>query len=283
MRHLTRRWVPVCVIVTLLPCAMRAQKNPAATDVIQAAADYLTKYSRQLGVIAAEEEFQQYDVTSGKMGTPVRLTNDVVIFGNGLGQARTFRDLAAVDSRPVRTRDDRLLLLMKGADEQRLARADETTDAAVRRYITPDLHGLDDPFLALEFLRTENQARSTFKIDGTRNMNGAAVAIVKFTEQKSPRLIPSPEEAPAVGKFWIETATGVVRQTEMSLTGRSSNFHCIVKYARDAGLDLWLPSELDQETRVSAAGTGMNTMGGGGGYGATGAAEGHSTFTKYRR
>ena len=270
------------LIVGLSSAGLHAQK-PAVESVLQTAADYLVKYSQTLSAVAAEEDYVQYDTASGQMGVPRRLTADVVIVGIMGGAVRSFRDVAAIDNKAVRAHDDRLLTLLKSQDPNRLIRAQQLSEDSVRYYVNSDLHALDDPALALEFLRKENQPRSTFKLDGVKTMGGAQVAIVKFSEQNPDRLIQSPENGPGVGKFWIDVATGAVRQTELSISGRNSNFQSAVKYTLDPGLGVWVPSEMTVDSHVSAAGTGMNNMGGGGGYGAHGAAEAHVSYTKYRR
>jgi hypothetical protein len=65
-------------------------------------------------------------------------------------------------------------------------------------------------------------------------MNGAQVAVLKFTEKDMPRVVPTPEDTPAAGRFWIDAASGAVRQTELTLTSRSFTFRATVKYASDA-------------------------------------------------
>jgi hypothetical protein len=277
------RWSVFLLFVVLLSAPRAHAQKPTVESVLQSAADYLVKYAQALPAVAAEEDFVQYDTASGQMGTPRRLTADMVLFGIAGGQVTSFRDVAMIDQKAVRPRDDRLLTLLKGDDTSRLVRARQFSEDSVRYYVNPDLHALDEPLLALEFLRKENQARSSFKLDGVKNDKGAQIAVVKFTEQNADRLIQNPENAPAIGKAWIDTASGAVRQTDLSISGRATNFHVSVKYALDPTLNAWLPLEMAVESHVSAQGTGMNNMGGGGGFGGHGAAEGHATYSKYRR
>src|SRR4051812_27751178 len=61
----------------------RAQKGPAVEDVLKLSAEYLTQYSQKLGAVAAEEEFLQYQTSSGQMGVPKRVISDVVWVGYG--------------------------------------------------------------------------------------------------------------------------------------------------------------------------------------------------------
>jgi len=190
----------------------------------------------------------------------------------------------AVGTAPVRKRDDRLLTLFTVSPASALPQARQLTDESVRYYVSPNLRALDQPTVALEFLRKENQERSTFKLDGVKTMGGARVAILRFTERNTPRLVPSPENGPAVGRFWIDVASGTVRQTELGIVGKSSNIRASVDYAADATLGIWLPVAMYQQVEIRGAGSGeFSNMGSGGGYGAHQALEGRATYSKFRQ
>jgi hypothetical protein len=264
--------------------AARAQKGPAVPDLLKLAGDYLTQYSQKLAATAAEEEYLQYETSTGKMATPKRLTSDVVWLGRGDGSIEGYRDVVALDHVAVRPKDERLLVLFRTPAATSLSQAKQLTEDGVRHYVDVNMHVLDDPLLTLAYLRPANQERSTFKIDGVKTMNGIQVAVLKFTEKGTDRIISSSENAAAVGRFWIDTASGAVRQTELGLGGRMSNVHVTVKYVSDAASGLWLPADMFQVVSVSGAGsTATNNMGSGGGYNAHQALEGHATYTKYRQ
>ena len=261
-----------------------AQKGPALPDLLKLAAGYLAQYSEHLGAVAADEEYMQYETSGGHMRTPKRINTHVVWLGVSEGAVESFRDVVGIDSVPVRPKDERLLDLFRTPKDASRPRAQEMTDNSVRQYIDGNLHLLDQAALALEFLRAANQEHSTFKLEGVKDMNGAQVAVLKFTEKAQPRLVPAPENAPAVGRFWIETTTGTVRQTELGLTARGFNVHTVVKYAAGGATSLWLPAEMMQQCQVSG---GMSSivggMGAGGGNSVQQELEGRATYTNYRR
>src|SRR5262249_23244967 len=127
---------------------------------------------------------------------------------------------------------------------------------SVSRYLNPNLHALDDPTAPLEFLRAENQQRSTFKIDSVKTMDGAQVAIVEFTERGTPRIVALSEDSPGVGRVWIDAASGAIRQTELGVTSKNISIRSNVKYVHDTTLDLWLPAEMNQQFGISGPGSG---------------------------
>jgi hypothetical protein len=277
-------WVPLTVAALgLAATVLQAQKGPALPDVLKSAGDYLVQYSEKISGVAAEEEYLQYDTTSGQMNTPKRVSSDLVLYGSGSGTVTAFRDVYAVDTVAIRQRDDRLPALFKSPTAEGGQKAQQFSEDSVRAYLNPNLHALDQPTVALEFLLKENQERSTFKVESVKTMNGAQVAVLKFNERSMPRLIPSNENAAAVGRFWVDVATGAIRQTELGITGKSTSIRVTVKYEEQPTLALWLPVEMYQQFELSVQGVnGMNNMGSGGGYTGRQTLEGRATYVKYR-
>jgi len=272
------------ILAVVLPSGLlRALPSPSVTEILEAASDYLSQYAQGLGAIAADEDYVQYETSLGKTNTPRRLSNQVVWLGIG-DSVEDFRDVLAIDTKAVRPGDDRLLGLFKAPTSASLSAAREMTDAAVRHYIQTNLHVLDEPMLALEFLRASNQPRSAFTLDGVKPVNGAQVAVLKFIEKHTPRIVPTPGDTAAVGRFWIDAASGAVRQTELTFTARSFTFRATVKYASDAGTERWLPVEMTQDCRVSGPGSSaINHMGANGGYDAHQELSARATYSHYRQ
>jgi hypothetical protein len=285
MTHRSRRVLAAAsaFAIAAAPVVLRGQKNPSVEDLLKSAGDYLTQYSQKLGAVAAEEEYMQYETSSGQMGVPKRVISDVIWIGTG-GAIEGFRDVVAIDRVATRPKDDRLLALFKTPSAAALTQARQMTEDAVHQYLDPNLHALDQPMMALQYLLPANQGRSTFKVENVKNSNGAPVATVKFTEKGSERLVPSFENGAAVGRFWIDTASGTVRQTELGFGGRNSNIHVTVKFALDPGSGLWLPAELSQQSSVSGGSSSAGSnMGAGGGYSGHQSAEGRATYSKFRQ
>jgi hypothetical protein len=279
------RWVPLVLVLPGFAVAgITAQKGPALADVLQSAADYLVQYSERLAVISAEESYTQYETSSGKMSTPRRLTADYVLVGLGGGGLAGFRDVFGIDNKALRPREERLVGILQKRSTATLDQARQLSEESVRQYISGNLHALDQPTTALEFLRKENQDRSTFKLEGVKTTNGSAVATLRFTEKNGQRLIPSAEDAGALGRFWIDVATGAVRQTELSMNSKTMNVRTSVKYVDEPTLRLWLPLEMSQVFDLSGNGSGsVSNMGSGGGYSAHQTLEARMSYSKFKQ
>jgi hypothetical protein len=277
------RVIVVAGMVVIAPGAVRAQKGPALPDLLKMAGEYLTQYSEKLGAMAAQEEYLQYETSSGSMTTPRRVYTHVVWLGRGEGAIDGFRDVVALDQVPVRPKDDRLFALLREPTAASLAQAKQLTEDGVRQYIDLNLHALDQPTLALEYLRPVNQKRSTFKVESVKHVDGAQVAVVTFNEKRADRLLPSVENAAAVGRFWIDTASGTVRQTQLGLGGTWSNLHVTVKYVADPASGLWLPADMVQHVDVACGVSSAVDNVGAGGYHTRYTLEGRATYSKYRQ
>jgi hypothetical protein len=267
----------------LLPAMPAAQKAPALPDLLTTGANYVASYAEHLGATAADEEYLQVDIGSGRMGTPRRVNCSTVWVGLASGTIDSFRDVVALDRAPIRPKDDRLMALFQTPTAASRSSAHEMTENAVTQYLDPNLHALDQPLLALDFLRAANQERSTFKIEGLKNLKGAQVAVLKFTEKKGQQpLIATPEKTPASGRFWIDPADGGVRQTELMLSGDNYTQKVTVTYANNAAVSMWLPVEMYQQSEVSGPGATDSSGRASAGYGGRQAFEGRATYTNFR-
>ena len=280
------RWLLSTLAGALLASiAVDAQRPPSVADLLQAADTYLVQYSHRLSAVTAEEAYVQFDTSAEKMRTRRRLSADAVFYGFPDGSVAAFRDVFAIDSVPVRAREDRLTALLRHADpSSSLDQARRLTDDSVHHYLSQNLHALDQPTIALEFLRKANHERSTFTLERVKTTRDGRIAVLKFTERSTPRLVPLAGGGGAVGRFWIDVTSGTVRQTEIGISSEGVSVRATVKYEPHATLNLWLPVEMFQQ--IASGGSGNSTfsaMGGGPGYRMREAYEGRATYSNFRQ
>jgi hypothetical protein len=88
----------------------------------------------------------------------------------------------------------------------------------------------------------------------------------------------------AIGRFWIDVASGTIRQTEVGVTSKDVSVKATVKYAPDPALALWLPVEMSQQIYLTGPGaSAFSKMGGGPGYRVRESLEARATYSKFRR
>lgn len=276
------RWLAVLACSLLFAARPGAQKPPALPDLLKLATDYVAGYAQKLDAVAAEEEFTQFDTSPAHGATPKRLTCAVVLLGQSDGSILDFRDVTAVDNVPIRPKDDRLAAMFRSVTPASVTSAQDLTDQAVRVYFSPNFHVLDRPTAALDLLRPENEGNYTFKIEGTKTMNGVRTAVLGFKEKGNGHLMPN---AIAIGKFWVAVDSGAIQQTELGFIADGINLHATVKFAKDGQLNLVVPSELIEQIEASSGGSNMSNMGSAseGGAGAHESLEGRALYSKYRR
>lgn len=262
--------------------AGEAQK-PVVADVLEAAGRYLVEYSQKLTTVAAEEDWVHRE--PAVLSARRRLQSDVVFVGFDKGIVNGFRDVFAVDGREVRTRDDRALKLLRWPpSETAQAQALAWWNEAVAHYMSPNIRTLDFPTIALEFLRPEIQVHSEFSLEGVRKQDGVQVATLAFNARNSAGVLPELEGSTTTGRVAVDVATGTIRQTELTLSGKHFTFRATTKYALEPALGMWLPSEFVQFIDLSTPGSGgFSNMGAGGQMGARQSLETRARYTKFRR
>ena len=130
---------------------------------------------------------------------------------------------------------------------------------------------VNNPMMALRFLRARNQSRSRFSLEGTTTIDGVRAVVLRFKEDTLPRLIMSADDAAAGGRFWIEPESGRFVRSELAFETtnqkESTTVRSVVR-VRFADVDdagLWVPVEMNEEHRASGRGairfTGRATYG----------------------
>jgi len=253
------RWAFVAAVLAIAagrPAAAQKGK-PALAAVLSAAAAYVVHYSEHLQAVGADELFTQMD-TSGQLQHIVRLNADAAFVGLGDGHFGSFRDVYAIDTKPLHERVPRLLRLFEQPPAQAggaVHYARQFTEESAVRYLHTDLHMLDAALAPLELLRADYQPHMAFKLDSTKTSNGVTVAVVRFSENNTPSLLRTPDGLALTGRFWIEAASGGVTETEMVASDRTSLLRSVVIYSFDKSLEIWLPKELSQRFDISHLGS----------------------------
>src|SRR5262249_11654519 len=121
------------------------------------------------------------------------------------------------------------------------------------------------PFMALKFLRADNQPRSTFTIQSTESTARQRDVLLTFVEHAKPRLIASPDGAPARGSFRIDPTTGRVSASELSIQTGRTKITLRVRFGEQAKQGLWLPTSMEESYTTAPA------------------MDGHATYSNFRQ
>jgi hypothetical protein len=247
----------------MFPSSAHLRAQADGDRVLTVAAAYVERLARAMSSVVVQENYEQV-VRRGTTGASRRTRADLATIDAGAAGWVEFRDVYEVDGRPVRDRDDRLGRLLNAPLVDALAQAKRVAAESARFNLNVGGVTLDrtvnTPLTALRFLRSRNQARSSFQLDGTTVRAGVRCQVVRFVERGRPSLIESTEGSSARGTFWIEPATGRVIASELEIEAPLGAFGAIrarltVDYAYAATASLWLPARMDEVYDIGGAAT----------------------------
>ncbi len=263
----------VLASVAAVGVSLSAQST-SLSDVLTKAGAYHAEYTRKLSGVSLQEEAQLMDVSGGKTRAIVRMSSDVVLV-NVNGEVMALRDPYAVDTRPIRPREPRILRLL-GAPATPSVKDWQTAGAFPNEnahYFMLDIVvKVNEPTLALQFVSAANQPKLKYKLDGKKTLNGVPVVGVRFEEpadQFATYMLMTRSNERATGRVWIDPVTGAIHQTELWVESRrdknmSESAIVSVKYAPHATLGMLVPSEMNDTYEHHEAGSGPRQMGDGG-------------------
>jgi hypothetical protein len=251
-------------IVGTLQASSSAQKPRQTLDqILKSAGAYVDAFPAAASGAVREESYAQ-QLRTTTLATR-HLRSDVVIVPDRDNGWLEFRDVFEVDGKPVRDRTDRLVILFATPTPDAMAQAARVVAEGTRFNLDPVVAGhhvsrtINLPTLAMWFLRSVNQHRSTFHRGRDVTVGDRQAVTIEFKESAKPRIIATNNGAPAHGQFWIDAETGAVLRSELALTNGRDELRVdatiTVDYALDAGTAVWLPRSMDEhyETDTSDA------------------------------
>ena len=279
----TRLWSAslVALALTQTPAAGGTQEPPLAAVLTQAT-HYVEQLHRELAGVVMEERYEQsarvpYDGQTTH-GRRTLLSDYLLVQPRGSERHFGFRDVFAVNDRPVRARQERLteLFLDRSASvDRRIERI--VADSA--RYNIGDIErNINTPTMALLFLSAAYKDGFEFRrgTDTTTSLRidepgrGLGLWVVDYEETGRTTVIRGRDDQrlPVRGRYWIEPATGRVFLSELVLDADSLEALITVRYAANDTLGHFVPVEMRERyrNRLSAS-----------------LIEGTATYTRFRR
>lgn len=237
---------------TPTPPASGSRTEAARDALVERAGKYVERYGEEASLIVATEHYDQR-YPNAPLGAPSgrSLVAEFALVKTG---DRTgwigFRDVVAVDGKPVGDRQDRLLRLL-GAGTPDAEAARRLADESARFNIGPTRRNFNDPMAALFFLLPGNQDRFRFTRKGRSNVEGVAAVEIDYVETGSPTFIRTSagRDVASRGSLWIADADGTVLRTRLVVSGfvgMANTSTVDVTFGRDDRLGLWLPARMTE-------------------------------------
>jgi hypothetical protein len=243
--------------------ASPSAQKPVLADVLQRGAEYVASYAKRASGAVIEEEYLLIEIGSARMSVPTRIGSHLVYI-NLNGKPMVLRDVFAIDTKPVREKTLRITELLTKPTMASWQRAQEFARENAHYFLAELILRLSDPTVVLQFMAAEHQEKFTYRPDGNKKMNGAAVVGIRFQEPTArgkKYFLGTPGNAAASGRFWLDPTTGAIHQTELWIEAPTETARVQVSYAFHPTLDLWLPKETTETYEMRQAAGGGSTMG----------------------
>ena len=219
-------------------------QSPPVDELIPRATNYAHDFIDRFSNVVAEERYEQQISSPKRKRT---LVSDFLLVrypGDTLWQS--FRDVAEVDGKPVRDREDRMMKLFLEPSSNALRRARELSGASARHNLV-DIGTLDNPLLVMAFLQRQYVDRFRFNLAGIEKKLGPDVRTVRFVEFQIPSLLKGNSNSDILsrGLIWIEQGTGRVVKTELQLGSTMVPVRISTLYKFDDELGINVPTEME--------------------------------------
>ena len=241
--------------IFVVTAALMCGTSVAATDtplvqLLDRASAYVCGYVHEFSTVVAEERYVQHsrpmagiDAQSA-VSQHAELTSDLLfVKPESLESWLTFRDVYAVNGRPVRDREERLAKLFVNERPGAIDRATEIAAEGYRYNVGLKERTVANPLIAIALLQPQYRERFEFRLSGIDTSLGPDAWIVKFKERSRPTILRTPDNrnVSAMGRFWIDGASGRVMQTELET---STGDKVLTIFAYDERLQLDVPVEM---------------------------------------
>ena len=234
------------ILAAALLSGGRADAQSAKVDeLIPKATAYAHLFVERFSNVVAEERYEQ-EITSPRRKR-VLVSDFLLVKARADDLWEAFRDVAEVDGRPVRDREDRLTKLFLEPSSDPLRRATEIREAGARHNLI-DIGTLSNPLLVVAFLQRQYVDRFRFSLAGLEKKLGPDVRTVRFVEFRRPTLLKLNANADVFssGLMWIEEGTGRVVKTELQFGRQPTGVRVTTLYKLDEDLGINVPTMMEE-------------------------------------
>jgi hypothetical protein len=258
MIRLAAGMLAVLAMAVSLLSAPVAAADPTADDLTTLASQYLRRFVERFSHVVAEERYVQDWRTDGGLQLLHRESRGDFLLARSSDAVawQAFRDVFEVDGAPVRDRQDRLTALFVTPTGDAMAQATAIARESDRYNISNVRRSVNNPLFALAFLQPSIQRRFAFTVSGQDKAFGGGVWLLDYRESVRPTLIRGTGDGdlPAHGRFWIDAATGAIRQTELQLEDSLQTAHITARFQRDDRFTIEVPVAMDEQYTVKGNG-----------------------------
>jgi hypothetical protein len=191
-----------------------------------------------------------------------QIAADMLMVKSDAGFLVPYRDVAAVDGRPVKDRDTRAMQLFTSGGVPSTATLRRITEEGARYNLGNVRRTVNIPTMALLVLHPKHVGRFDFELAGHERVDGVDTTVVRFSEKRTPTFIRTGrgDDVFSNGRLWV-AADGSVRQSAFNVEERESGVRIRVEviYRDVPSLALLLPAEM-RETYTNVPGDRLRSI-----------------------
>jgi hypothetical protein len=238
-----KRLLVTGVALVLSGVALDAQSS-SVKELIPKATAYAHDFVDRFSNVVAEERYEQ-QITAPRRNR-LLVSDFLLVKTSGDEMWQSFRDVAEVDGKPVRDREDRLMKLFLQPSANALRRAAEIREAGAR-YNLIDVGTVSNPLMVVAFLQEQYVDRFRFNLAGLDKKLGPDVRAVRFVEFRRPTLLKLNANADLFsrGLIWIEEGTGRVVKTELQVGSQVAPIRVTTLFEFDRDLGINVPTVME--------------------------------------
>ncbi len=285
---------PATTTTTTTTASPAAPRSAVLDAVLSRATAYADSYATRAVSTVSEERYVQAIVDSplidraealswrerpeeSRKRTPGvaarrQIAADMLMVKSDAGFLVPYRDVAAVDGRPVKDRDTRAMQLFTSGGVPSTATLRKITEEGARYNLGNVRRTVNIPTMALLVLHPKHVGRFDFELAGSERIDGVDTTVVRFSEKRTPTFIHTGrgDDVFSNGRLWV-AADGSVRQSAFHVEERDSGIRIRVEvtYRDVPSLGLLLPAEM-RETYTNVPGDRLRSI------------EGRATYQNFR-
>jgi hypothetical protein len=239
-----------------LPRPAELPGAPSFEALLERTRAYLDEYAARFGGVIAVERYVQTEWHVGRIKYRRELLSDLLMARvPGLNWV-SYRDVAEVDGKPVRDRQNRLERLLREAPKGGDAVASRYAKESARYNIGTIQRTVNVPTAALLLLDRVHAEEVVVTSRSTEPLDGRLAAVLHVEEIKPGVLVRSGRGYPGRSEadFWIDPGSGAVRRSELTVDVGLVRARLGVGYREVPALGMLLPAEM-REAYYRSTGT----------------------------
>jgi hypothetical protein len=237
----------IILAVTGAALAQTDSTTPALPALLERVSAYVETYQQEFGALVCHESYEQKVSRDGRVRQERTLTSDYFLLSFPNHAPVGFRDVSAVDGRPLRNRSKRLRRLFEtgaAVDPRTVLRE------SARHNIGRIGRDVNSPDFPLMYLRRASLDKLQFEIQGGGISEGRQVMQLGFHDAAPQTLIRGKPGHPvtSTGTVQVDAETGRVLLVRVTLREPVThvNAQVEVRFSPDERLGRWLPAEMHE-------------------------------------